>query len=45
MVIDMEKEILLTLDFKITSPSAYRFLERYRRITVALNDDEVFYFA
>jgi len=26
MVLQMEKEILLTLDFKVTAPSAYRFL-------------------
>jgi G2/mitotic-specific cyclin-B, other len=26
MVLDMEKEILLTLDFRVTAPSSYRFL-------------------
>jgi hypothetical protein len=41
----MEKEILMTMDFKLTAPSAYRFLQRYRRLSMALNDDEVFYFA
>ena len=44
-VLAMEKRILITLDFKITSPSAYRFLQRYRRITPSLNDDEVFFYA
>merc|ERR1712086_447203 len=41
----MEKRILMALDFKVTSPSPYRFLQRYRRITPALNDDEVFFYA
>jgi len=42
----MEKEILETLDFKVTSPSAYRFLQRYRRISKDIvNDDEVFFYA
>ena len=26
MVLDMEKEILLTLGFRVTAPSSYRFL-------------------
>jgi hypothetical protein len=25
-VLEMEKDILMTLDFKVTAPSAYRFL-------------------
>ena len=42
----MEKDILETLDFKVTSPSAYRFLQRYRRISKDIvNDDEVFFYA
>ena len=45
MVLDMEKEILLTLGFRVTAPSSYRFLQRYRRLSVALNDDEVFFYA
>jgi len=44
-VLKMEKEILLTLEFKITAPSPYRFLERYRRLTPIFNDKEVFFFA
>jgi Cyclin, C-terminal domain len=28
----MEFSILTTLDFNITSPSAYRFLERYNKV-------------
>mgnify|MGYP001129157259 CR=1 FL=1 len=45
-VIQMEKEILQTLDFKVTSPSAYRFLQRFRRVSEkTVNDDEVFFFA
>jgi len=41
----MERTILETLDFKVTAPSAYRFLERYRRLSMACNDDEVFFYA
>jgi len=41
----MEKDILLTMEFKLTAPSAYRFLQRYRRLSMPLNDDEVFFFA
>ena len=29
----------------MTAPSAYRFLQRYRRLSVALNDDEIFFYA
>jgi hypothetical protein len=45
MVLEMEREILLTLGFRVTAPSSYRFLQRYRRLSVALNDDEVFFYA
>ena len=44
-VLDMEKDILLTLNFRLTAPSSYRFLQRYRRISPAINDDEVFFYA
>jgi DNA-directed RNA polymerase subunit F len=44
MVVDMEKEILTAIDFKVTAPSAYRFLQRFRRMS-ELVDDEVFFFA
>lgn len=44
-VLNMEKDILMTLNFKITSPSPYRFLQRFRRLSVAFNDDEVFFYA
>lgn len=44
-VIEMEKDILATLNFMITVPSAYRFLQRYRRLSGVLNNDEVFFFA
>jgi hypothetical protein len=44
-VLAMEKDILLSLGFKITSPSAYRFLERFRRIEEIFDDKEVFFFA
>lgn len=45
MVLQMEKDILMTLNFQLTAPSAYRFLQRFRRMSVALNDDELFFFA
>jgi hypothetical protein len=44
-VLKKEKEILMTLEFKITAPSAYRFLERYRRLSPIFEDKEVFFFA
>ena len=44
-VLDMEKDILHKLNFMITVPSAYRFLQRYRRLSGAFNNDEVFYYA
>ena len=44
-VLKKEKEILMTLEFKITAPSAYRFLERYRRLAPIFEDKEVFFFA
>ena len=45
-VLKMEQNILLTLQFDLTSPSAYRFLERFRKIsTIVGNEDKVFFFA
>jgi len=45
-VLKMEKEILVTLQFDLTSPSAYRFLERFRKLSSLVgNDDKVFFFA
>ena len=42
----MEKDILLTLQFDLTAPSAYRFLERFRRISsIVGHEEKVFYFA
>ena len=31
-ILKMEQTILLSLDFNITAPSAYRFLERFSKI-------------
>ena len=45
MVLKMEQEILETLSFTITAPSAYRFLQRYRRLSQHGSDDEVFFMA
>lgn len=45
-VLQMELEILKTLEFDLTSPSAYRFLERFRRLSSLIgNDDKIFFFA
>ena len=44
-VIEMEQSILSTLGFKLTAPSAYRFLQRFRIINPACDDDEVFFYA
>lgn len=45
-VLAMEREILHTLEFQVTAPSAYRFLERFRRLsTLTSSDDQVFFFA
>lgn len=41
----MEKDILQRLNFMITVPSSYRFLQRYRRLSGAFNNDEVFFYA
>jgi len=32
-VLKMEREILYTLDFKITAPSQFRFMERYIKMS------------
>lgn len=44
-VLEMEKDILMAMDFKVTAPSAYRFLQRFRRLSTDLNDDDVFFYA
>ena len=45
-VLKMELDILVTLQFDLTSPSPYRFLERFRKLsTVVASDDKVFFFA
>lgn len=44
-VIKMEKDILTTLGFVLTAPSAYRFLERYKRLSKTFADKEVFFYA
>jgi len=44
-IIEMEKDILHTLNFMITVPSSFRFLQRYRRLSGLLNNEEVYYYA
>lgn len=44
-VLAMEREMLTALDFNMTAPTSYRFLERYRKLSTTANDDQVFFFA
>jgi cyclin B len=44
-VINMEHDMLTTLEFAVQAPSAYRFLERYNKLCTAANDDQTFFFA
>jgi len=44
-VLAMERDMLLTLQFDITTPSAYRFLERFRKLCSAASDPKVFFLA
>ena len=45
-VLEMERQILITLEFDLTSPSAYRFLERFRKLSsLVASEDKVFFFA
>ena len=37
--------MLSVLQFNITAPSAYRFLERFKKLSSVANDDQVFFFA
>lgn len=41
----MEMDMLVTLQFNITTPSAYRFLERFRKLSSVANEDKIFFFA
>ena len=41
----MEMDMLITLEFNITTPSAYRFLERFRKLSSIANEDKIFFFA
>ena len=43
-IVAMEKEILDALDYNITAPSHYRFLERFSQLTPCV-DEEVFSYA
>jgi hypothetical protein len=44
-VLELEREILMELDFKITAPSGYRFLQRFRKLNPVVDTDEVFFYA
>ena len=45
-VLKMELDILVTLQFDLTSPSPYRFLERFRKLSsLVASDEKVFFFS
>ena len=45
-VLKLEMDILITLQFDLTSPSSYRFLERFRKLSSTVASDEKgFFFA
>ncbi len=45
-VLQMEMDMLLEIQFQVTTPTAYRFLERFRKLSPTMaNDDQVFFFA
>lgn len=44
-VLEMERSMLLTLQFDLTAPSAYRFLERFRQLSTIQIEDKTFFFA
>lgn len=41
----MELDILTTMDFRVIAPSAYRFLQRFRRLSIVNHEEEVFFYA
>lgn len=41
----MEFKMLSALDFDFTQPSIYRFLERFRKISILQSDEQAFFFA
>jgi cyclin A len=44
-VLQMEFQILTTLQFDFLVPSSLRFLERYRKLSTTASEDQVFFFA
>ena len=44
-VLVMEKQMLITLQFDVTSPSAYRFLERFYNLNTMASQSKIFFFA
>jgi len=44
-VLEMEREILQVLEFDMTTPSAYRFLQRFAKLCGLFADQKVFFFA
>lgn len=44
-VIEMEHQMLSKLEFSILAPSAYRFLERFSKLSTVAHDEQTFFFA
>lgn len=44
-VLQLEYEILTTLDFNFFVPSLLRFLQRYRKLSNTASDEQIFFFA
>ena len=44
-IIAMEKEILAKLNYNVTTPSHYRFLQRFSRFSTVTQDRQVFFYA
>ena len=44
-VIEMEHMMLSRLEFGVLAPSAYRFLERFSKLSTVAHDEQTFFFA
>lgn len=44
-VLEMEMQILQVLEFDVSTPSSYRFLQRFVKLSAISGDQKVFYFA
>ena len=44
-VLNLEYDIISTLEFNFFVPSLLRFLQRYRKLSNTASDDQIFFFA